>query len=417
VLLDVERLTFGPDALAHEGRQVVFVAHGAPGDRIEAEVVERRRDWLRARITAVRHPGPARVVPGCRWFPACGGCQWQHVAPPAQRHAKAAVVAEQLARGAALRDVPVLPILAGDAWGYRARVTLAVQGRRAGYQRARSHALVETTECPIAAPVVSAHLGVARAWVASLRVPLVRVTIAAAGDGVVLVGTATARPGPPDEAATASLLRDTPSVRGAVVVGPGGDAALELGDPTVTVPIEPGLALEAPADVFTQVHPAANPLLVSAVLALGAFRAGERVLDLYAGAGNFALPLARREVRVHGIEAAPRAIAAARANAERLGLASATFERATVAAALPGVAPGTVDAVVLDPPRAGAADAIAALAALRPARIVYVSCDPATLARDVRRLVARGYGLERVQPVDIFPQTYHVESVAELRLT
>src|SRR5205085_5161170 len=122
LVVDVERLTFGFDALAHHERQVVFVPYGAPGDRVAAHVVERRGGYLRAEIDDVPQPGPDRVLPGCPYFPTCGGCQWQHVAPAAQRRAKADIVAEQLARIAGLRDVPIEPTLSdGTAWGYRAR--------------------------------------------------------------------------------------------------------------------------------------------------------------------------------------------------------------------------------------------------------------------------------------------------------
>jgi 23S rRNA (uracil1939-C5)-methyltransferase len=319
-------------------------------------------------------------------------------------------------RVAGVRDAQVLPVEPPPAdWAYRTRITLAVEGRRAGYQRARSHVLVEVSDCPIAAPVIGAHLPVARAWIAALRVPLRRVTIAVAPGGVVFAARAAARPGPADLAASEALLVRTASVRGVVLAGAG--TRLVAGDPRVRVELEPGLDLEVPADAFTQVNAGANQLLVRAVLALGGFRTGERALDLYCGAGNLSLPLARRGVIVHGVERDPMAVAAAIANAARTGLASATFARAAVAPALRHAEPGAHDAVVLDPPRTGAADVVPALAALRAPRIVYVSCDPATLARDVRALVARGYRLGRVQPIDIFPQTYHVETVAELNLT
>jgi 23S rRNA (uracil1939-C5)-methyltransferase len=367
-------------------------------------------------VQAVHTPGPARVLPGCPAFPVCGGCQWQHVAPPAQRDAKAAVVAEQLARLAGMPGVEILPTLAAPRdWGYRARITLVVEGRRAGYHRARSHALVEIDACPIADDAVSAHLGAARKLVATVRVALARVAIVTAPGGVVLVATALRAPGPPDLAAAETLLARHGSVRGAIVRGAG--VRLVAGDPHVTVVLEAGLDLEVPADVFTQVNPEANRLLVATVLGFAAMRPEACVLDLYCGAGNFSLPLARRGLRVLGVERDPIAVDAARANAVRLGLTHAAFRTAAVASALADVRPGTVDTVVLDPPRAGAAEALPALATLRAPRILYVSCDPATLARDVRVLAAAGYRLERVQPVDLFPQTYHVESVAELRLT
>jgi len=310
----------------------------------------------------------------------------------------------------------VLPTLPSPRdWAYRTRVTLAVEGRRAGYRRARSHALVEVDACPIAAPAVSAHLEAARAWVAALRVAVTRLTVSAVPGGVVLVGLATARPGVADLAACEAACARLASVRGTVLLG--GGARLVIGDPTMRVLLEPGLALEVPADAFTQVNADANPLLVGAVHALGGFRAGERVLDLYCGAGNFTLPLARRGARVTGIERSAVAVTAARANAARLGLEGAIFRRALVARTLATFVPGEVDAAVLDPPRRGAADVLVPLATIAPRRIVYVSCDPATLARDVRTLAAHGYRLGRVQPIDLFPQTYHVETVAELHLT
>jgi 23S rRNA (uracil1939-C5)-methyltransferase len=159
-----------------------------------------------------------------------------------------------------------------------------------------------------------------------------------------------------------------------------------------------------------------NERLIAAVMESAGIGVGTRVLDLYAGAGNFALPAAGRGAQVQAVERDPTAVAAGRANAGRLGLA-VTFRCASVADALADVAADSVDAVILDPPRTGAPEAMASLAALRAPRVVYVSCDPATLARDLRALVASGYRVARVEPVDLFPQTYHIESVAELRLT
>jgi len=416
-VLAVERLTFGFDALAHRDRQVVFVPYGAPGDRVVAEPVERHAQFVRARIVEVAEPGPARVLPGCRYFPTCGGCQWQHVAPPAQRDAKAAIVAEQLARTAGVRDAEVLPTLAARDWQYRARITLVVEGRRAGYHRARSHHLLEVEDCPIADPVLSAHLDAARDWVGALRVSLRRVSLAVAPGGVVFTAIASALPGTHDLEVTTELLARMPTVRGAVLADARAERRLVAGDPRVRVALEPGLDLEVPADVFTQVNPDANRLLVASVIALGGFAPGERVLDLYAGAGNFTLPIARRGALVVGVERNPVAAAAGPRNALRLGLGGVAFETGAVHDVLARRAPGSVDAVVLDPPRAGAADAIAALVALRSRRIVYVSCDPATLARDVRLLAAHGYRVARVQPIDLFPQTFHVETVTSLLLT
>jgi 23S rRNA (uracil1939-C5)-methyltransferase len=414
--LAVERLTYGPDALAHHGGRVVFVQLAAPGDRVRARIVQQRRGFLRAELADVVRPGPDRIAPRCPVFGHCGGCQWQHVATTAQRAAKRELVAEQLARLGGLRDADVRPTRApADAWGYRARITLLADGRRLGFRRARSHALAEIDECAIADPVLVAHLGVARAWAAAVRTAPLRVTLAAAPGGVVLAATLRARPSELDVVATEDILAGASTVRGAVLTG-GGERRV-VGDPDLRVPVERDLVLEVPADAFTQVNPGANLLVVATVLELGTFRTGEHALDLYCGAGNFTLPLARRGVDVIGVERSPVAVAAARANARRLGLASARFTCDAVAAALAQLPSTPVDAVVLDPPRGGAADVAGPLALRRAARIVYVSCDPATLARDARTLVAAGYRLGRVQPLDVFSQTYHVETVAEFVLT
>ena len=411
--LAIERLTFGPDALARDGGRIVFVAGGAPGDRVIAEVTEERRGFLRARVREVLSAGPGRVEPRCPWIERCGGCPWQHVAPAAQLAAKRAVVAEQLERLGGLRGVDVLPALAASApWRYRSRITLAVDGRRLGYHARGSRVLAEIDDCLLAHPALVEHLPAARRWVERLRAVPERVTLAVAPGGVVLHADGRARPGHADRDATETLLAGTASVRGAVLTG--GGARMVAGDPTLRVALEPGCELEVPADAFTQVNPDGNRLLVRTVLELGAFVAGERALDLYCGAGNFALPIARREVAVTAVERSPVAVAAARANAARLGVRVQVVE-GEVAAAIAALPPAPLDAVVLDPPRAGAAEALAQLAARRPARIVYVSCDPATLARDARTLHQLGWTLVQARPLDLFPHTHHVETVAEFR--
>jgi 23S rRNA (uracil1939-C5)-methyltransferase len=414
--VDVERLTYGPDALSHYEHCVVFVPFGAPGDHAEVAVDERRRGYVRAHTTRLLASGPTRVAPFCSVFERCGGCQWQHVASDAQRAAKRAVVAEQLARLGGLRDVDVRPTLgAASDRAYRARITLAVQDRRLGYHRARSHDLVEVAACPIAVDAVSAAIPMAAAWVAAGVPRLTTLTIAAGPRGVVLVGQTTEAPSDDTRERVKAWRSDNSGVQGLVLRA--GRARLVLGDPSIHVPLGDDLHLEVPADAFSQVHPALNPLLVSTVLEHAAVGPGTHALDLYCGAGNFALPLARRGADVLAVESAKLAVDAARANAARTGTTGIRFECGDVAGTLARAAPGALDVAVLDPPRQGAAAAVRPLVRLRPARIVYVSCDPATLARDARALVAAGYRLALVQPIDLFPQTHHVETVALFQLT
>lgn len=413
--VDVERLTYGPDALAHHEHCVVFVPFGAPGDRAEVLVNERRRGYVRARPTRLVTPGTARVTPFCEVFERCGGCQWQHVASAAQREAKRSVVVEQLARLGGLREVDVRPVHAAADRAYRARITLAVEGRRLGYRRLRSHELVEVTACPIAADAVSAHIPAAAAWIARDAPRLTSLTIAAAPRGVVLVGEVVGPPSDAEREAVKAWRTSQPEVQGIVLHAR--RYRLVLGDPLIHVPLGNDLHLEVPADVFTQVHPVLNPLLVATVLEYAAVAPGAHAFDLYAGAGNFALPLARGGAAVLALEASKLAVAAGRANATRAGIAAVRFERGDVPVALARVPRGPLDVAVLDPPRQGAATALAPLVGHRPARIVYVSCDPATLARDARILAGHGYRLMVAQPFDLFPHTHHVETVAAFQLT
>jgi 23S rRNA (uracil1939-C5)-methyltransferase len=414
--VDVERLTSGPDALAHYEHCVVFVPFAAPGDRAEVAVESRRRGYVRATVTRVLAAGASRVAPFCDVFERCGGCQWQHVASEAQREAKRALVVEQLARLGGLRDVEVHPVRAAASdRGYRARITLAVHERRLGYYRARTHELVEIAACPIATAPVTAHIPAAAAWVASTAPRLTSLAIAEAPRGVVVVGDAVEPPSEAERVAAKAWRQSRPEVQGLVLRS--GRQRLVLGDPSIHVPLAPDLHLEVPADAFTQVNPSLNPQLVAAVLERAAVASGATVFDLYCGAGNFALPLARRGADVLAIESVKLAVEAGRANAVRLGLDTVRFERADVTGALARAPRGHLDVAVLDPPRQGAAAALAPLVRHQPARIVYVSCDPATFARDARTLVTQGYRLGDVQPFDLFPHTHHVETVATFQLT
>lgn len=408
--ITLERLAFGGDAVGRLGGKAVFVPLGAPGDVAEVEIDVDRERWSRARIVRLAAPGPDRVVPACPHFTRCGGCQWQHLGLETQREAKRAIVAEHLARIAGLRDVEVAPIEGGPAWAYRDRVTLACRPDAIGLRALRSHDVIDVGGCPIASDPVRAHLADAAMLVRALGEEVRKVTVVATDGGVVLVATG-GRPSAP--LARTARAAAPPGIRGVVWRGSG--RRITTGETTVRRTLEPGLDLRAPADVFTQVSGWAHATLVSHVVRLASPVGSRSVLDLYCGAGTLGLPLARRGARVHGVERDRTAVAAARANARRLGLSDFEVVDADVRAGIAKAPPA--DVVVLDPPRRGAADVVPALVARRPSRIVYVSCDPATFARDAGRLARGGYRLGPVLPIDAFPQTFHVELVACLQLT
>jgi 23S rRNA (uracil1939-C5)-methyltransferase len=413
--LHVETMSHGPDAVArHEGR-VVFVRGAAPGDVVDADVTERRASYTRAVLRSLRRAGAGRREPPCPYVGRCGGCQWQHLTYAAQLDAKLRNLLDHLRRIGGFDAPPVRPpVPAPEEWRYRHRINLRVQDRRLGFYRAESHELVEIETCHIAAAAVEHGLGAARRWLDALDTRIRRLSLVAseAGGAIALVANAEGLFADRDDQRNRRAVADPAAtgIRGVVMFGRGWWR--KWGDVSVSITVD-GAPIASTAGEFTQVNPAANALLTATVLELAATGPDDDVLDLYCGNGNLAIPIARGGAHVLGIERSARAVADARANARRLGLDDCRFLSAAAERALPTLTAGP-RVVILDPPRGGAAAILPDLVRLHPERIVYVSCDPPTLARDLSALARRGYRLCAVQPIDVFPQTYHLEAVARL---
>jgi len=412
----IDSLAYGVFGVARTDRGVVLVPDTAPGDVARVRVVADKRDYREAELVEIVTPSAIRRTPPCRYLPQCGGCNWQHLDYAAQRAAKQKIVAETLARvgGFDLERLDVRPIVESEEWAYRHRITLRVDGeQRLGFYRHRSHELVEVAECRIADATVNEHLAAAREWLRGVSTTVRRVEIASTGDGHAVFVANAEGPFRHDGEYHERFLRRRGSVAGIVLHGKGWRRT--FGKPVVTLAVEQDLMIETEGG-FTQVNPVGNRALVASVVELAAPRAGDRVLELFCGAGNLTLPLARRAAEVVGVEDDASSVACARRNADRAQLRNCRFIQQNAAAAARGLAAGgeRFSLVVLDPPRSGAADAMDPVAALATERIVYVSCNPATLARDLRRLVERGFALGPVLPLDLFPQTYHVETVVRL---
>jgi tRNA/tmRNA/rRNA uracil-C5-methylase (TrmA/RlmC/RlmD family) len=388
--LDVGPVAHGGHCVARLDGRVVFVRHALPGERVQARVTQERRDYLRADAVTVLERSPDRVEPPCPFArpDACGGCDFQHATPAAQRTLKANVLAEQLSRLADLdvSGVPVEP-LASDQLGWRTRVQFAVDAAgRLGFHKHRSHAVVPVDRCLIAHPAVRDLPAADRPdWPAWPAGGAVEAVASSGGDVTVLM-----RHSRTDR--QWSLVDGAPRVR---------EKAL-------------GQAWSLDATGFWQVHPAAPERFAAVVLELLQPRAGERAWDLYGGAGLFAAALAPHCGPVSVVEADRRAVAAGR---QALGgLDNVRFVAGDVARTLANPRWRAVDVVVLDPPRAGAGrDVVAAIARRAPRAVAYVACDPAAFARDVRSFAGLGYRLDALRAFDAFPMTHHLEAIGLFR--
>jgi len=389
----------------YEGR-LLFVPYAIPGETVRVEIVEAHERWARARLLEVVEASPDRVAdPPCPHFgPAgCGGCQWQHIAYPAQLTYKREVVCDQLARIGKIVDPPVRAVMPSPMpWGYRNQVQLRPTGEGTlGFVRASSAGVIAIRTCPIMHPLLAELFEQLDLDFADLARLTLRAGVAT-GDQMALLETLEDEP--PEIAVDLPL-----SVN--FLLSDGTPVTL-VGNPWIAEAVA-GRFWRISAPSFFQVNRDMAERLVQVVRDFAAPRDTETLLDLYAGVGLFGLTLAPLAGRAYLVEENPHAVADALENAagqENVTLLEGPVEEALADWAEP------VDIVVLDPPRGGCTpDVLAALARLSPARIVYVSCDPATLARDLRRLLEGPFRLLEVQPLDMFPQTYHIECVALLR--
>ena len=425
VRLTIDRLSYGPAGVGRSEGKVVFVPGTVPGDEVEVAIDEEKKNYARGHVTTLVSPSLHRRTPPCPYVMQCGGCPWQHIAYEAQLKAKEATVREQLQRIGGIPDPPVLPIIpAPREWHYRHRVRLRVENNtRLGFSPPHSHDIVEIGACLIAGEASTLQLRTAREWVTALHTMLHHVEIVGQGqtkdnETFVLVGEANETFHPRDNAVCTQFLRTHPKVLGLLLSGHGWRQT--WGTPTVTCDLGvDGLSLQVNRGTFTQVNPVGNQALIATLLQCGDFQKEQRVIELYCGAGNFSLPIARRVSSLVGIESAFDAVADARANAARAGVSNVQFLHASAREGVRQLLRKNTrcEVVVLDPPRLGAAEVVEELPRFAARVIAYVSCDPTTLARDLRQLRRYGYRLRVAQPIDLFPQTYHVETVATCVLT
>lgn len=419
----VESLNHDGRGVAHIGGKAVFIEGALPGEEVSFTYVAQHKRYDEGTVAQILKPSPQRVTPRCVHFNICGGCSLQHMEAAAQIEAKQQVMLDNLRQIGRVEPEQVLPPLRGPHWGYRRRARLGVKfvikkdKLLVGFREKRSALLADIKRCEVLHPSVGELLPELRALIAGLEIynciPQIEVAVG-------------------DEA-TALVFRNLAALSGSdlekmqqfgethglqIYLQPTGPESVTLIWPQAAALSYrlPDYGLElffSPAD-FVQVNGEINRAMIASVIGLLDLKPQERVLDLFCGLGNFTLPLARHAGHVIGVEGDAKLVQRAQSNARHNDIHNAEFYAADLSQDLSQQpwAEQRFDKILLDPPRTGALEIVRQLPVFSASRIVYVSCNPATLARDAQELVQRGYKLAAAGVMDMFPHTTHVESIS-----
>ena len=421
VRVRIESVAYKGYGVARIDGKVVFVPYTMTGDEAWIEITEEKKTYSTARLNEIIKPSPGRVNPPCPYFGSCGGCQWQHIDYSIQVEQKKEILGETLKRLGGLKEIPSITVTPSPKpYDYRVRVQLKVKAKAMGYYQQRSHRIVDIDHCPISHPLVNQIIRKLREALETLsRMEEIEINVSPEeGRGVLLF-----HPHSYDQRAEyfmKELLQDQPMLKGIAITRK--DGFRLFGDPTLNFTIprsqereKRDLNLRISPGSFFQVNPEQNQRLVQTVLQFSEVDQEGRVIDLYAGAGNLTLSLAMEAREVLGIEENRMAFEDAQFNAERNGIKNGHFIQGRVEDVFLDWKREPPDLIVLDPPRTGCKTILDQVVRLKPKKIIYVSCEPTTFARDLGLFSERGYSLQRLSLIDIFPQTYHMETVGLLQ--
>lgn len=418
VTLEIDALSYGPYGIGRLNGKAVLIPATAPGDTVAARILESKQRYSVGEMLRIMRPSQERQTPPCPYVGSCGGCSWQHLRYDAQLKAKQQSVNDALRRIGKLEDFELRSIIRSPhEYHYRRRIRLQCNElKQLGFFRPASHHLIEIASCHIADLEAERHLASVRCWVLQLAssIQYVEIVVGDEPNQTIIVAGSAGAFIRGDETVSRAFLEQTPGIAGIIIRGR--DWRHTWGQTAISVRTEGGVCLKIDGDVFTQVNSEGNRHLLNALISAGQFGAKDRLLELYCGAGNFTLSLAKRAREVVAVEASRASIENGKQSARQNGLENIRWVAAEVPPAVKRLKQSgeRFTKIVLDPPRPGAPGVQADLAALGAEKIFYVSCNPTTLARDLSAFAKNGYKLDWVQPLDLFPHTFHVETLALL---
>ncbi|MDO8948860.1 MAG: class I SAM-dependent RNA methyltransferase [Desulfocapsaceae bacterium] len=439
--LVIEKIVNGGYGLARrDDGQIVLLRHVLPGETVTARILAEQKGFAEAALSKVIEASPHRISPPCLKYGACGGCDLQHCDSEQQLQIKKGIIADLLERApqsALQQTIPLLadPIASPQLFGYRQRIRLQIdENRQPGFRRYHSHQCVPISECLLARPELNSVLQQLQAHPSFHRILAttteMELLFNPASSRVVCLFHLSRKPRPADMKQAEALLKSLPLVEKIFFHGqdflPCGPVSnnkdesdhdkLQLSLPPFPGHTDKSISLTLEVGGFCQVNLEQNIQLIQTVLDFCQADRQTTVLDLFCGMGNFSIPLAMHSASLLGIEGQGAAIRSARKNSKRAGLTNTLFEKSPIHERCRTLAAEgrRFDCVVIDPPRQGAPSLARQLATLTRKRLVYISCDPATLCRDLGELIHSGFTIIKLQPVDMFPQTHHIETVVVL---
>jgi 23S rRNA (uracil1939-C5)-methyltransferase len=417
----IQSIAFKGYGVARIHGKVVFIPHTVTGDQAWIEMTEEKEKYAMGRLTQITQPSSWRVDPLCTSFGSCGGCQWQHIDYLTQCRLKKEILEDVLKKFGGVKESPPIAVIPSpQSFGYRIRAQLKAKEKTLGYFQEKSHRIVDIQACPIAHPLINQMIPLIRKrFLPFSRMGEIEINVSSdEGKGVLIIPFLSYGRG--SENVFGDFLQNNALVKGIVI--PSKEQYHCFGDPILnfTLPLgqdreKRNLQFRISPGSFFQVNPMQNQTLIQTVLQFAEANKVERALDLYCGIGNLTLPLAMEVKEVSGVEENRMAIKDARFNAEKNGIRNCEFIQGKVEDVLMSWKGEKPDLVVLDPPRKGCKTILDQVVGLKPKKVVYVSCEPTTFSRDLRLFQEKGYSLQRLGLLDMFPQTYHMEVIGLLQ--